>query len=70
MEKEEDSVCAGGVGGGSSVVGMGYRVVFEYDSVARAYSAVCPELPGCASVGDSLDAARRNIEEAIALYLA
>ena len=51
-------------------MGMGYRVVFEYDSVARAYSAVCPELPGCASVGDSLDAARRNIEEAIALYLA
>lgn len=49
---------------------MKFRVVLEYDPEARAYSAVCPELPGCASAGDTEDEARRNIEEAIRLYLA
>ena len=48
---------------------MKFRVVIEYDDVARAYSAVCPELPGCASMGDTEDEARRNIKEAIELYL-
>jgi predicted RNase H-like HicB family nuclease len=49
---------------------MKFRLVFEYDSVARSYSAVCPELPGCASAGESEAEARQNIEEAIRLYLA
>jgi predicted RNase H-like HicB family nuclease len=48
---------------------MKFRVVMEYDPVAGCYSAVCPELPGCASAGDTEDEARRNIEEAIRLYL-
>lgn len=48
---------------------MRFRVVLEYDPVAGAYSAVCPELPGCASAGDTLDDARKNIKEAIELYL-
>lgn len=48
---------------------MKFRVVLEYDPGARSYSAVCPELPGCASFGDSEAEARANIEEAIRLYL-
>jgi len=49
---------------------MKFRVVLEFDPVAKSYSAVCPELPGCASAGDTEEEARRNIEEAIRLYLA
>ena len=48
---------------------MKFRVVLEYDSDAGSYSAVCPELPGCASAGDTEEEARHNIEEAIQLYL-
>ncbi|MGH9558235.1 MAG: type II toxin-antitoxin system HicB family antitoxin [Bryobacteraceae bacterium] len=48
---------------------MKFRVVLEYDPVSKSYSAVCPELPGCVSFGDSENEARRNIEEAIRLYL-
>lgn len=48
---------------------MKFRVVLEYDSEAEAYSAVCPELPGCASAGDTEEEALRNIREAIELYL-
>jgi predicted RNase H-like HicB family nuclease len=47
-----------------------FRVVLEYDPEAQSYSAVCPELPGCASAGDTEAEARKNIEEAIRLYLA
>lgn len=49
---------------------MKFRVVLEYDPVSQSYSAVCPELPGCASAGDTEAEARQNIEEAIRLYLA
>ena len=49
---------------------MKFRVVLEYDPEAQSYSAVCPELPGCASAGDTEAEARKNIEEAIRLYLA
>ena len=48
---------------------MKFHVVIEFDPDANSYSAVCPELPGCASAGDSEDEARANIEEAIRLYL-
>lgn len=51
-------------------VGMTFRVVLEFDPEARSYSAVCPELPGCASAGDTEEQARANIREAIELYLA
>jgi predicted RNase H-like HicB family nuclease len=47
-----------------------FRVVLEYDPVSRSYSAVCPELPGCTSAGETETEARKNIEEAILLYLA
>jgi predicted RNase H-like HicB family nuclease len=49
---------------------MKFRVVLEYDPEAQSYSAVCPELPGCASAGETEAEARQNIEEAIRLYLA
>jgi predicted RNase H-like HicB family nuclease len=49
---------------------MKFRIVLEYDAEARAFSAVCPELPGCASAGDTEEEAKRNIKEAIELYLA
>jgi predicted RNase H-like HicB family nuclease len=48
---------------------MTFRIVLEYDAEAKAFSAVCPELPGCASAGDIDEEARRNITEAIELYL-
>jgi predicted RNase H-like HicB family nuclease len=49
---------------------MKFRVVLEYDPGAEGWSAVCPELPGCASAGDTEAEARLNIEDAIRLYLA
>ena len=48
---------------------MTFRVVLEYDPEAAAWSAVFPELPGCASAGDTEEEARVNIQEAIRLYL-
>ncbi|MBI1789574.1 MAG: type II toxin-antitoxin system HicB family antitoxin [Acidobacteria bacterium] len=48
---------------------MRFRVVLEYDPEAESYSAICPELPGCASAGDTEEEAKRGIEEAIQLYL-
>jgi predicted RNase H-like HicB family nuclease len=45
------------------------RVVIEYDAEVGAYAAYCPELPGCASAGDTEEEAFRNIREAIELYL-
>jgi predicted RNase H-like HicB family nuclease len=45
------------------------RVILEFDDETRSWSAVCPELPGCASAGDSREEALRNIREAIDLYL-
>lgn len=48
---------------------MKFRVVLEYDPEAAAYSAVCPELPGCTSAGETEEEAKRGIDEAIRLYL-
>jgi predicted RNase H-like HicB family nuclease len=45
------------------------RVIPEFDQETRAWSAVCPELPGCASAGDTKDEALENIRDAIELYL-
>jgi len=49
---------------------MKFRVVIERDLETGDYSAVCPELPGCASAGVTEAEAETNIREAIALYLA
>jgi predicted RNase H-like HicB family nuclease len=48
---------------------MAIRVRLEYDHGIDSYSAICPELPGCVSAGDTEEEARRNILEAIELYL-
>jgi predicted RNase H-like HicB family nuclease len=48
---------------------MKFRVVLEYDPETESFSAVCPELPGCTSAGETEAEARRGIEEAIQLYL-
>ncbi|MDA3850532.1 MAG: type II toxin-antitoxin system HicB family antitoxin [Spirochaetaceae bacterium] len=43
---------------------MNIRVVIEFDEETHSYSAVCPELPGCASFGDTEDEAFQNVKEA------
>ena len=48
---------------------MKFRIILEFDPEADGFSATCPELPGCASAGDTEEEARRNIEEAIRLIL-
>jgi predicted RNase H-like HicB family nuclease len=48
---------------------MTFRVVIELDPETHSYSAVCPELSGCASAGDTEEEARENIKEAIELDL-
>ena len=50
--------------------GVKFRVVLEHDPIAKSWSAVCPELPGCTSAGATEAEARENIEDAIRLYLA
>ncbi len=54
---------------GHYTVDMTFRVVLEHDPETGDYSAVCPELPGCASAGETEAEARVNIREAIELYL-
>ena len=44
------------------------KVRFEPDEEG-GYTAYVPALPGCISEGDTLEEARRNIREAIELYL-
>ncbi len=44
------------------------KVHFE-PSDEGGYTAFVPALPGCISEGDTLEEARRNIREAIELYL-
>lgn len=48
--------------------------ILEYSAVLQeedtgGYSAWVPSLPGCASQGDTVEEAMRNIREAIELYL-
>jgi predicted RNase H-like HicB family nuclease len=48
---------------------MKWRVVLEYDPQTESWAAWCPQLPGCASAGESRDDALANVREAIELYL-
>ena len=50
----------------SSVVKL--RLVIEFDPEVRRWSAVFPELPGCASAGDTEEEAVANAKEALALW--
>ena len=45
-----------------------YNAVFQQE-VDQGYSVWVPNLPGCASQGDTLEEAMRNIQEAMELYL-
>lgn len=47
---------------------MKLRLIVEFDPDARRWSAVFPELPGCASAGDTEDEALANAKEALALW--
>lgn len=47
---------------------MQFKVLFE-PSDEGGYTVYVPALPGCVSEGDTLEEARRNIREAIELYL-
>ncbi len=44
------------------------KAIFE-PSDEGGFTVYVPSLPGCISEGDTLDEARANIREAIALYL-
>ena len=48
---------------------MKLRVIVEYDSDVDSFAVFCPELPGCASAGETEEEALTNVKEAIALYL-
>jgi predicted RNase H-like HicB family nuclease len=49
-------------------MGMKFRLLVEFDPETKRWSAVFPELPGCASAGDSEEEAIRNAREAIELW--
>jgi len=47
---------------------MKFRVLPEYDPQAGRWSGVFPDLPGCASAGDTEEEAVANAKEALALW--
>jgi len=47
---------------------MKWRVLLEQDEETGEWAAWCPELPGCASAGETEAEALENIREAIELY--
>ena len=44
-----------------------YAVVYERGD--SNWGAIVPDLPGCVSIGDTLEEVQQNVKEAIALYL-
>ncbi len=48
---------------------MHVMVNLVYDEEYKGYVADVPELPGCMSQGKTIEAALRNVREAVALYL-
>ncbi len=47
---------------------MSYLVLLKQEKDGR-FSVSVPALPGCFSEGDTLEEAKKNIQEAITLYL-
>jgi len=47
---------------------MKLRLLVEFDPRSKRWSAVFPELPGCASAGDSEEEAVKNAKEALKLW--
>jgi predicted RNase H-like HicB family nuclease len=44
-----------------------YAVIYEKGETN--WGAIVPDLPGCVSIGDTLEEVQDNVKEAIALYL-
>lgn len=44
-----------------------YTVIYEKGETN--WGAIVPELPGCVSIGDTLEEVQENVKEAISLYL-
>jgi predicted RNase H-like HicB family nuclease len=47
---------------------MKLRLVVQFDAASKHWSAVFPELPGCASAGDTEKEAVANAKEVLALW--
>src|SRR5438876_5437209 len=47
---------------------MKLRLVVEHDARTKRWAAFFPELPGCASAGDTEDEAIQNAKEALELW--
>jgi predicted RNase H-like HicB family nuclease len=47
---------------------MKFRLLVEHDAETNRWSAVFPELPGCASAGDTEAEAVANAKEALELW--
>ena len=47
---------------------MKFRLLVQHDTDTDRWSAVFPELPGCASAGDTETEAVDNAKEALALW--
>jgi predicted RNase H-like HicB family nuclease len=47
---------------------MKLRLLVEYDPQSKRWSAVFPELPGCASAGDTEEEAVTNAKEALRVW--
>ncbi len=47
---------------------MKFRLLVEFDPEAKRWSAVFPEIPGCATAGDTEAEAIANAREALALW--
>ena len=47
---------------------MKLRLLVEHDSETGRWSAIFPELPGCATAGDTEEEAVANAKEALALW--
>ena len=50
------------------LAGMKLRLVVEFDHEIKRWAAFFPELPGCASAGDTEEEAVRNAKEALELW--
>lgn len=44
-----------------------YAVIYEQGE--HNWGAIVPDLPGCVSIGDTLEQVQENVKEAIELYL-
>jgi predicted RNase H-like HicB family nuclease len=50
------------------LLAMKVRLLVEFDPQTKRWAAVFPEIPGCASGGDTEEEAVANAKEALALW--